>query len=123
MNQCQNDWYGWLAMAKFAYNDQIHALTHSSPFMLDTRHNPQLSLEPLRESCLETLNDFTSKMDTVMQEAHSSLAQVANDMAWFYDTHCREALLYAVGDKVWLNGQNITTTWLMKKLDHKWLSP
>ena len=41
----------------------------------------------------------------------------------FLHAHHREAPLYAVGDKVWLNGQNIMTTHLMKKLDHKWLGP
>ena len=46
-----------------------------------------------------------------------------DDMAHFYDAHHREAPLYAVRDKVWLNGQNIMTTCLMKKLDHKWLRP
>src|SRR5882724_5092135 len=35
----------------------------------------------------------------------------------------KEASLYEVGDKVWLNRQNITMTHLMKKLDHKWLGP
>jgi len=41
----------------------------------------------------------------------------------FYNAHWREAPLYTVRDKVWLNGQKITMTCLMKKLDHKWLSP
>jgi len=44
-------------------------------------------------------------------------------MAHFYNTRHREAPLYEVRDKVWLNGQNITTTHPMKKLDHKFLSP
>src|SRR5882724_11525457 len=44
-------------------------------------------------------------------------------MAHFYNAHQRETPLYMVGDKVWLNGQNITMTRLMKKLDHKWLGP
>jgi len=70
-------------------------------------------------SCLETLNNFTSQMEVATKEAHSALAQAANYMAHFYDTHCREASLYEVRDKVWLNRQNITITCLMKKLDHK----
>ena len=44
-------------------------------------------------------------------------------MARFYDLHHQTASVYKVGDKVWLNAQNITTTCPMKKLDHKWLGP
>src|SRR5882672_2249324 len=123
VNQRQDDWYEWLAIAEFAYNDRIHASMRSSPFMMDTGQNPRLGIEPLRESHLETLNDFASQMDPATKEAHSALSWAADDMAHFYDTHRREAPLYAVGDKVWLNGQNITMTRPMKKLDHKWLGP
>src|SRR5882672_6769887 len=123
INQWQDDWYEWLAIAEFAYNDRIHASMCSSPFMMDTGQNPRLGIEPLRESRLETLNDFASRMDAAMKEAHSALSWAADDMAHFYDAHRREAPLYAVRDKVWLNGQNITTTRPMKKLDHKWLGP
>jgi len=49
MNQCQDNWYAWLSMAKFTYNDQIHVLTHLSPFMLNTGQNPQLGIELPRE--------------------------------------------------------------------------
>ena len=71
---------------------------------------------------METLNDFASQMEAATKEACSALSQAADDMAHFYDAHHKEAPLYEVGDKVWLNGQNITTC-LMKKLDHKWLRP
>src|SRR5882724_4935215 len=123
VNQRQDDWDKWLSIAKFAYNNQVHTLTHSSPFMLDTGQHPRLSVEPLRESHLETLNDFASTMEKAMEEACSALTRAADDMAPFYDAHRREAPLYKVGDKVWLNSHNITTTRLTKKLDHKWLSP
>src|SRR5882672_3687453 len=121
VHQWQDDWYKWLAIAEFAYNDWIHASTCSSAFMMDTRQNPQLGIEPLRESHLETLNDFTSWMEAATKEAHLALSRTADDMACFYDAYWRESPLYAVRDKVWLNGQNITTTSPMKKLDHKWL--
>src|SRR5882724_12581958 len=124
MNQCQeDDWDKWLSIAKFAYNDSVHALMQSSPFMLDTGQCPWLSVELLRESHLETLNNFTSRIELAMDEAHSALSQAADDMAQFYDAHLREAPLYEVEDKVWLNSQNITITQLTKKLDQKWLGP
>ena len=68
--------------------------------MMDTGQNPQQGIE----SHLETLNDFASRMEAAMKEARSALSRVADDMARFYDAHQREAPLYAVGDKVWLNG-------------------
>jgi len=41
--------------------------------MLNTGKHPQLGMEPLRESCLETLNDFTSRMGKATDEACSAL--------------------------------------------------
>ena len=40
MNQRQDDWCDWLSIAEFAYNDQVHAVTQTSPFMLDAGQNP-----------------------------------------------------------------------------------
>src|SRR5882724_9630695 len=62
-------------------------------------------------------------MEKATEEACSALAQAAHDMAQFYNANCREAPLYEVRDKVWLNGHNITTTQPTKKLDHKWIGP
>jgi len=74
VNQCQDDWDEWLSIAEFAYNNRVHTLMHSSPFMLNTGQHPKLSVEPLRESCLETLNDFASRMEKATEEARSALA-------------------------------------------------
>ena len=62
-------------------------------------------------------------MEMATNEAHSALQRAADDMTHFYDVHRQHAPTYKVGDKVWLNAQNITTTRLTKKLDHKWLGP
>ena len=62
-------------------------------------------------------------MEVATKEACSALSREMDNMARFYDAHQRESPLYAVRDKVWLNGQNITMTCPMKKLDHKWLGP
>ena len=91
MNQWQDGWYERLSIAKFAHNDWVHTLTCTSPFMLDTTQKHQLGIEPLRESHLETLNDFTSRMDMAMEEAHSDLTRAADDMHWFHNAHQREA--------------------------------
>ena len=40
VNQRQDDWYDWLSISKFAYNNRVHASTQTSPFMLNTGQNP-----------------------------------------------------------------------------------
>ena len=91
--------------------------------MLDNGQHPRLGLEPTRETRLEALDEFTTRMETATNEARSALSKAADDMARFYDLHRQAAPTYKIGDKVWLNAQNITTTRPMKKLDHKWLGP
>ena len=80
---------------------------------------------PLNSSILLDLSHITANQLYLLiatSEAHSGLEK-ADDMASFYDIHCQAAPVYKIGDKVWLNAQNISTTQPMKKLDHKWLSP
>ena len=49
-------------------------------------------------------------MEKATKEACSALEKAADDMAHFYDLHHQAAPVYKVGDKVWLNAQNISTT-------------
>jgi len=62
VKQYQDDYDKWLSIAEFSHNDRVHVSTCSSPFMLNMGQHPQLGIELLRESCLEILNDFTSRM-------------------------------------------------------------
>jgi len=62
-------------------------------------------------------------MEAAMKEVCLALTKTADDMAHFYNALCREAPLYTIGDKVWLNVQNIMTTCPMKKLIRRsWIS-
>ena len=91
--------------------------------MLNASQNPRLGFEPIRESRLESLDNFTSRMARATDEARATLVKAADDMARFYDVHRRKAPRYSVGDKVWLSSENIRTTRLTKKLNYKWLGP
>ena len=91
--------------------------------MLEAGQNPQLGFEPIRESRIESLDNFVSRMAQAAEEARAALVKAADDMAQFYDAHRCEAPKYNVGDKVWLSSENIRTACPTKKLDYKWLSP
>jgi len=69
------------------------------PFHARHGTEPQLSIEPSRESHQETLNVFESRREVAMKEACSTLAKAANHMAQFYDVHNREVPLDVVRDK------------------------
>ena len=90
----QDDWYNWLSIAKFTYNDQVHASTQTSPFMLDASQNPQLGFEPIHESQLKSLDNFVSRMAQVTDKARAALVKAADDMAQFYDAHQHKAPKY-----------------------------
>ena len=40
VNKRQDDWFDWISIAEFAYNDQVHASTQASPVMLNAGQNP-----------------------------------------------------------------------------------
>ena len=96
--------------------------TQTTPFILDNRQHPRLGVEPIWETRLETLREFIDYMEMAKIEA-CSMQRAANNMVCFYDVHRQHAPTYKVGDRVWLNAQNIATTQPMKKQDHKWLGP
>ena len=57
--------------------------------MLNAGQNPQLGFEPIRESRLESLDNFMSRMAQATNEAWAALVKAADDMAQFYDAHRR----------------------------------
>ena len=123
VNERQDDWYEWLALAEFTYNNRIHSATHHTPFELDMGQHPHIGTEPRRETRVEAVDEYIKRMKAATEEAKSALRKAAEDMARFYDTHQREAPTYKAGDKVWLDATNITTTRPTKKFDDKWFGP
>ena len=53
VNHRQDDWAGWLALAKFSHNNRIQASTRQTPFMLNNGRHPRMGTEPLRASKVE----------------------------------------------------------------------
>ena len=87
VNQRQDDWYEWVSLAEFTYNNQIHSSTQTTPFMLDNGQHPRLGVEPIQETKLEILREFTDCMEMTTNEVRSALQRAAGDMARFYDVH------------------------------------
>jgi hypothetical protein len=123
INQRQDDWAEWLPLAEFAYNNRIHASTRRTPFELDSGQHPRMGVEPRLTTKVEAVDEFVDRIQKATEEAKSALRQAAEDMAHFHNAHRGKQVVFKVGDKVWLDSRNISTTRPTKKLDDKWFGP
>ena len=71
----------------------------------------------------QQLANFVKRMQSARKEAESALHKAADDMARYYDRNRQQAVDYKVGDKVWLEGKDIQTNRLSKKVDDKRYGP
>jgi hypothetical protein len=69
-------------------------------------------------SRLESVNEFTERMKTMLEEAKAALAKSKDDMARYYNQKRTRAPEYNPRDRVYLNASNIQTTRPSKKLSH-----
>lgn len=119
----QDDWSSWLSVAEFSYNNRIHSSTRQTPFMIDMGRHPRMGVEPTRSSAPESVAEYAKRLSEIEEEARAALVQAADDMARFYDAHHGPTPVFAIGQKVWLDSKNITTTRPTKKMDDKWFGP
>jgi len=78
---------------------------------------------PLTSSSLETVNEFTERMKTAIEEAKSMIRNVQDDMKRYYDWWRTLAPVFKPGDKVFLDASDIWTTCPSQKLSHQRLGP
>jgi len=86
VNERQDDWYDLLSMVEFQHNNYVHSATQQPPFLLDTGQLPRMGFEPRQNpSSLETVNEFTERIRTVIAEAKSAIHKAQDDMKRYYD--------------------------------------
>src|SRR5205814_8373322 len=61
-------------------------------------------------------------MQSLHEELIENIKSAQNQQAWYYDAK-HKCIEFSIGDKVWLNVQNIKTQRPSKKLDWKRLGP
>ena len=123
VNERQNDWANLLSMAEFQYNNHVHASTHQTPFFLEYGQHPRMGFEPRMPSGNESVNEFTDRMKSALEEAKASLVKAKDDMAKYYDRKRLPTPVFKPGDKVYLDASDIRTTQPSRKLAHRRLGP
>ncbi len=74
---------------------------------------------PKMTSQNKTAQEFADRMRNTWNEVGSALKMAKEDMKWFYDKRRTEAVDYKEGNKVWLEGTNLSTDRSIKKLNDK----
>jgi hypothetical protein len=74
-------------------------------------------------STLESVNDFAERIARGIEEVKVALTKAKEEHAMYYNRRCEPALVYAPGDRVWLDGSDIATNRPSSKLSHRCLGP
>ena len=119
----QDDWDELLPLGEFQYNNHVHSATQTVPFMVDHGRLPRMGFEPHKESKVEAVNEFVDRMKSALEETRSALKKAKDDMAQYYDRHHGPTPEYTVGQRVFLDASDITTTRPSQKLSHWFLGP
>jgi len=74
------------------------------PFLLDTGRIPHMGFEPRQDpSSLETVNEFTKRMESATEEAKSTIHKAQEDITRYYNRRRSPAPVFKPGDWVYLD--------------------
>ena len=120
VNEWQDDWYDLLPMVEFQHNNHVYSTIQQSLFLLDTGWLFRMGFKPRQNpSGLETVNKFTERIRTAIEEAKSTIYKAQDDIKRYYDQRRTLALVFNPGDKVFLDASDIQTTHPSQKLSHQ----
>ena len=123
VNDGQDNWSDWHALAQFCHNDQEHSGTKYSPFFLNYGYHPRKGIELKKEYKIEAVKDFTEWITNAWDSAMEALEWANEIIKEQYDKHKKPATDYKKGDKVYINAEHLPQTWPSKKLDKKFFGP
>ena len=126
INYRQSDWYDYLALAEFAFNNCIHSSTGISPFKANYGYDFSVGAKPsttrFGESAPEAgavvknIHDVHEKLKLFLRKSQEAQKK-------FADRHRMQMPQFKVGNKAWLRTTNLTSTRPNKSLDYKCLGP
>jgi hypothetical protein len=114
----QDDWYKYLSMVEFAYNNSLQASTLQTPFFLNHGRHPLTPLSsavPAR-SVNPAVSEWVEGLQTALESAKSNLAS-AQQRQKFYADRKRRDHPFKVGDQVLLAARKKPAfTWALVKV-------
>ena len=119
----QDQWANWLAIAQFSINSKNHALTKVAPFKATQSYVPCMGIEPISLDKAPAAKNFTSKMEGMLESVRKNLEKAKEQMKLNANKHHSAALMYKIGQQVWLAIKNLWLTHASWKLSERWIGP
>jgi hypothetical protein len=116
VNHRQEDWASLLPLAEFAYNNGVQASTGKSPFQICYGFNPRLNVREDTNGNVPNTDKHAEFLRQGHDEVKASLELANERIKHFYDQNHQAPEDIQIGDKVWLNHQNIETNRPSRKL-------
>ncbi|MBW0469695.1 hypothetical protein O181_009410 [Austropuccinia psidii MF-1] len=114
----QDDWYTWLSLSEFSYNNAEHSSTKQSPFFTIYGRNSSFdSIHISQESPSGT------KLQSVQQVVKGELESEIRRFKEYSGRNRSISPDFQPGDNVWLASKSIKTRRPTKKLSGRWLGP
>ena len=126
VNQEQNDWEDWIHLAEFAINDRQSSATNTTPFRAIYGRDPRRPLEidtSLEPSRIETVDKWKKRLEKEHEKIKLCIQNAQEQMKKYTDKHRGETPEYRVGDKVLLDGRNLTLLVPTRKFAKRNLGP
>jgi len=124
VNEWQDDWYDLLPITEFQHNNHVHSATQQPPFLLDMERIPCMGFKLRQDpSSLETVNEFTKRMESATKKAKSTICKAQEDIMRYYNRRRSLVPIFKPGDRVYLDASDIRMTCPSPKLSHCRLRP
>lgn len=101
----QHDWAKWITMAEFCYNNRPHSTIGKSPFKVMMRFNPNVLIVGNKPYSSPTVEERLEGLKEIRKEIEAS-QQLANEV--IKEQSMENTDIFKIGEKVSLNGKNIT---------------
>jgi hypothetical protein len=119
----QDNWVDLLPLAKFAYNNSVHATTRLTPFFANYRYHPEMHFKPPKDARFRSeraADERLGKLQAARNRLRKSILEAQERLTRYAGG---KGMTFEVGDKVWLSAKHIQTARPSKKLDYKRLGP